>query len=288
MAYTRRTFYDSRKMLGSGFIYVAPELGALRPDLKEMDSRLWTFSDALRLRLVLIHELGHVFGVRHSGGNDMSRASDIMNELTPESLVNIDYDTNPVDAPLKLFLKVLAAKPNLGDYNGDLDKVVCSDENRATYLAWTKFFESNQSVGCLKVKIENHFTVSVWHSTGRQEPYELVGRSSSGHPNFWETGWDQRFISIKVSNDRDVFLDLPTVRMQGEYYFGFPVRGNKTVVITYVSSQNFANKDLILTWEADHIEFGDASNGTIDPHKLFMTQLDVPLSLGNLSQSMLK
>ena len=79
---TVRTSYDRRNLRGRGFIYLAPETGRLRPAGLKMAKHPWSFQEGLVLRRVLLHELGHLFGLSHSGN-----AYSLMGQAHPEYIV---------------------------------------------------------------------------------------------------------------------------------------------------------------------------------------------------------
>jgi hypothetical protein len=60
-----RTDYDQLQMRGKGFVYIAPEYGELMPNLRDLQPRVWSANGEWRFMRVLIHELGHVFGIQH-------------------------------------------------------------------------------------------------------------------------------------------------------------------------------------------------------------------------------
>ncbi len=62
---TIREEYDKETMTGKGFVYISPESGPLKMDGENILPRPWSLKDGALLRLVLIHELGHLFGVQH-------------------------------------------------------------------------------------------------------------------------------------------------------------------------------------------------------------------------------
>jgi hypothetical protein len=88
-----RTAYDPTQLVGQGVILIAPDRGAHR--FSSVDdvwlNELWTLS-------VLVHELGHVFGIAHTG----NRFS-LMSERFPESLVtfSLGYPNGPQTATHK-------------------------------------------------------------------------------------------------------------------------------------------------------------------------------------------
>lgn len=82
IAETIRTAYDKANLRGRGFIYIAPESGPMRPRGLKMAKHPWSFHDGLILKRVLLHELGHLFGLSHSGDT-----YSLMGQNHPEYLV---------------------------------------------------------------------------------------------------------------------------------------------------------------------------------------------------------
>lgn len=77
-----RSNYDEARLHGRGFIYVSPESGPLRPSGQDLLEHFWSEDSGLRFQLVLLHELGHVFGVQHYG-----KARTLMSSNFPENLI---------------------------------------------------------------------------------------------------------------------------------------------------------------------------------------------------------
>lgn len=65
-----RTDYDFQELRGRGFIYVSPESGPLAMRSPFLVDHPWSDADGARLRLVLVHELGHVYGMPHHDKSD--------------------------------------------------------------------------------------------------------------------------------------------------------------------------------------------------------------------------
>lgn len=78
-----RTHYDPVALRGTGFLYISPEKGPLAIDIdgtiKLLENR-WTHGEGKLLEIVLAHELGHVFGLKHD-------RESLMNETTPYTVL---------------------------------------------------------------------------------------------------------------------------------------------------------------------------------------------------------
>ncbi len=61
-----RTDYDTKQLRGRGFVYVSPDSGPLKIQSTEVTANPWSKKDGALLVPVLIHELGHVFGISHN------------------------------------------------------------------------------------------------------------------------------------------------------------------------------------------------------------------------------
>lgn len=66
IAVTVRTAYDRVSLRGKGFLYLSPERGPLRVVNPNGIQNQWSFKNGTIAQLVLIHELGHIFGIKHS------------------------------------------------------------------------------------------------------------------------------------------------------------------------------------------------------------------------------
>lgn len=81
-----RTDYDRVNLRGKGFVYISPEKGPLRLTNPRVIKNPWSKSEGTLLNLVLIHELGHVFGQGHLNDNS------IMDELFVERTLRSEPD----------------------------------------------------------------------------------------------------------------------------------------------------------------------------------------------------
>ena len=79
-----RTHYDPINLKGKGFIYIAPEAGALRPISPLMHQSPWSHGKNLGLEMLITHELGHVFGLQ----DDHYSFSGLMNAKFAEQITS--------------------------------------------------------------------------------------------------------------------------------------------------------------------------------------------------------
>lgn len=77
-----RTEYDRVNLRGKGFIYVAAESGRFKPGSDKLINNPWRDCDGCRLQKILLHELGHVFGLAHA-----SDETNLMSDMYPELIL---------------------------------------------------------------------------------------------------------------------------------------------------------------------------------------------------------
>lgn len=80
-----RTDYDKENLRGKGFIYIAPSRGPLKIESEEIVAEPWAQYDGELLELILIHEMGHVFGLPHITGSALMAADSVESILNNKS-----------------------------------------------------------------------------------------------------------------------------------------------------------------------------------------------------------
>ena len=80
-----RTDYETATMRGRGFVYVSPRQGPLgyTHGSDYSDGLPWAYGEGGQLVKVLVHELGHVFGISHTG----SAPNNVMAEDYPDYVI---------------------------------------------------------------------------------------------------------------------------------------------------------------------------------------------------------
>jgi hypothetical protein len=81
LALSFRTQYELESMTGKGFIYLRPETGASAISRPDWVRSPWKSQGGLRLLWVLVHELGHVFGLPHM------EETELMSEFFVDTIV---------------------------------------------------------------------------------------------------------------------------------------------------------------------------------------------------------
>ncbi len=75
VALAARTEYDPKTLRSKGFIYLAPARGPLAMSTPDLQEDPWMANGQSRLYAVLRHELGHVFGIQHTGTHEQLMGS---------------------------------------------------------------------------------------------------------------------------------------------------------------------------------------------------------------------
>lgn len=215
IAETIRTSYDRKNLRGRGFIYFAPESGPLRPKGLKMAEHPWSFLNGIILKQVLMHELGHMFGLPHSG-----TAEDLMGQDRPEYLVQkstIDHMTakESAEALEKAFSEI-----QIFAFRFPYEQEDCSLDS-AIFLAPVdqdpvfRFFGLPPTSKCHKFVFLND-SIEIYSSDKEGQPYTLVGKTASTTP----LNYGQPPMRIKISKAQQVFQKIPSEALSTGYLDG--------------------------------------------------------------------
>ncbi len=188
-----RTDYQKENLRGKGFIYLAPVAGPLVPDI-DIHPQAWAIYDSLVLKMVLRHEIGHIFGITHE-------IDTIMDQQLPEFLVRekllqqLSRDSQRNLINKRNIFRLLG-------YNGDLEVEGCGAYN--PIFSRDLFRKTYRPDDCGKVSLKGQ-TVNISYRPDGNRPYELVATGSLGKKNYNSTP----ITSVYLSKEQKVFTKLP-------------------------------------------------------------------------------
>lgn len=173
---TVRTSYDLKKMKGQGFMYIGADQGAEQyKNNGELIDKAWQYPALLEY--ALIHELGHVFGVPHTGTGVMSET--FLNVMLNKKIAAF-YVQNP-EVPFLSFPQQAMACGTSGTF-------------------FAAFFNLPQSTDCLKLKSESvdGRVWSVWSRADAKAEFEMIG-NLRGSP----------LVALDMNMKPAIFVQLP-------------------------------------------------------------------------------
>lgn len=178
VAFTIRTDYDERQLKGRGFLYVTPDNGPERYRGAEYRDGAWHEKDNRYLYEILVHEIGHVYGLTHFGRS-------FMDESLGEFLVSRQRVFPGPNQPEKATLG-FDWRPNRKrcDYaDSDLEKEILRDYFAITEdfdcFAYEFTFENNG--GAPKTMVLSYSKAGRWHPIGTVEFRGWGGHSTPTH-----------------------------------------------------------------------------------------------------------
>ena len=148
------TNYDLKQMSGTGFVYIAAMSGEFSPSTKHKHPDAWKVDNNRFLKYVLLHEIGHIFGIPHDFTENEVSGAGLMQPRTPEWLINplyvnatingeIDWSEDAYENaynPLSIF------KPSI-----KTEYVTCGGDNEMVYHK--ELFALDKTTKCTKVVI---------------------------------------------------------------------------------------------------------------------------------------
>lgn len=200
-----RTDYDKSALRGKGFIYLAPVTGPLTPNHQRLHPHAWTKEQSLALKMVLRHELGHVFGIEH-------QLDSLMDEKWPELFVDREFLDGLV-GPVKRYLERRGTVRRLFGFTKDRLVEECGDRNPVS--AMDIFNKEYSETGCGRITFKND-QLTIAFKPDANGTYEVIGTASftGAHSN------SSPAVSLYLPEGQRVFTKLPDEAKHLQRLFG--------------------------------------------------------------------
>ncbi len=188
-----RTEYDQVNLKGKGFIYISPESGPLKLKLDNVHQTIWHLAHGAILYPTLLHEIGHMFGVRHTSGN----GSGLMDERYLEAIVQ----DRRADLWAEVWSEIyrLHMEPGFFKFRSETLPTAICQTPRPLIM---DFFEIDPHLNCYKASIQDsHLLV---YSGSAIDKLELSGQADLESKDSPES---EVAINIYVNPSQNIFLN---------------------------------------------------------------------------------
>lgn len=164
-----RTDYDPVNLRGKGFVYISPDKGPWRFNLENAIEQPW--KEEQRLLGVVIHEVGHIFGITHTKDFSLMAAEYPEYSIT-KGPTNFRGPMSVTSGGSHFFHMPMYGA---GDIQGCYREVFARDKVRA-------FFDISQSENCIRFSLlkesdSGHFVLSAYAGPQLNDSMPKVGEA---------------------------------------------------------------------------------------------------------------
>lgn len=185
-----RTDYDKEEMRGKGFIYVKPNRGPLHIKNNLYVSEPWQHGKGFLIDHVLVHELGHVFGIPHKSIDTVMAIDFVERVLNPEFAEIYSNDRSQ-----KGFFEWSRS-----------DGTIVRDYCWRLSHSWSKAIGVEAGYQCLKVELLNKNLA--FYTYEEDDPENITLRGTLQVEKDLTFGWEDT-VRIFLPEEQTVFADIP-------------------------------------------------------------------------------
>ncbi|MBT4793119.1 MAG: hypothetical protein HON90_16220 [Halobacteriovoraceae bacterium] len=182
---TIRKEYDPESLKGQGIIYISSDKGVHRYENPDGNLISFAWKNSKLLLFALIHELGHVYGIPHSGNGVMSQIflDQLLNKYLVESFLKL---------PLESFLQ-----PNTSISSCNLERKI------KTFV-----FNLSPNENCIRIDVKKNGDYNLFAVNDKKET-RLIGFLKGIYPELWDVNSRPASI-LQITKKQMVFTPKQT------------------------------------------------------------------------------
>jgi len=208
-----RKTYDEANLKGKGIIYISGDIGKhpYKKTSKDAIDQAWQYSKLLQY--VLLHELGHVFGLPHSG-------SGLMSEVFLDQLLIRKFAALYVREPISTFIKPADS--------AEICDASVMPAGSQTFLA--SYFSLVYKEDCLKLQLADNkkeFSILTKKLTQDQTAWKKIGTLFIDRNELVDYSLKPAMI-LQLTDDQKVFQFVDSSFLMGPVFQNYKVDGHIT------------------------------------------------------------
>lgn len=246
-----RTEYNSKTLRGRGFIYISPDKGPLRFTGEGLLLDPWSRDGGVRLYYLLIHELGHVFGLPHMGLGESVLGTGFAEYLVHANNIHHRSKDLSFDRPMDAIA-----------FDYERERIQCgySRWDERSGLAFLGVTED-----CIKIKANRRAEFELYQASSQSGPWELVG-SMARHTFYSSSPAQGSFVTLYVTSENTVY---PLRGLSRDRLTILGVR-NSGATGTYLIHRFQQSKAVSVSFSPNEITVDGVVGGHIQPSLFFL------------------